>query len=64
MKVFVLGAGVIGVATAHCSAEDGHEGTVVERQPAPALETSFGNPATCARATRRRGPRRVCVGKR
>ncbi len=44
MKVFVLGAGVIGVATAHCSAEDGHEGTVVERQPAPALETSFGNP--------------------
>jgi D-amino-acid dehydrogenase len=43
MKVLVLGAGVIGVATAHYLAEDGHEVTVVERQPAPALETSFGN---------------------
>jgi len=43
MKVLVLGAGVIGVATAHYLAEDGHEVTVVERQPAPALETSFAN---------------------
>ncbi len=43
MKVLVLGAGVIGVATAHYLAEDGHEVTVVERQPAPGLETSFGN---------------------
>jgi D-amino-acid dehydrogenase len=43
MKVLVLGAGVIGVATAHYLAEDGHEVTVVDRQPAPALETSFAN---------------------
>jgi D-amino-acid dehydrogenase len=43
MKVLVLGAGVIGVATAHYLAEDGHEVTVVDRQPAPGLETSFGN---------------------
>ncbi len=43
MKVLVLGAGVIGVATAHYLAEDGHEVTVVERQPAAGLETSFAN---------------------
>jgi len=43
VKVVVLGAGVIGVATAHYLAEDGHEVTVVDRQPGPALETSFGN---------------------
>jgi D-amino-acid dehydrogenase len=43
MKVLVLGAGVIGVATAHYLAEDGHEVTVVDRQPGPGLETSFGN---------------------
>jgi D-amino-acid dehydrogenase len=34
---------VIGVATAHYLAEDGHEVTVVDRQSGPALETSFGN---------------------
>lgn len=39
----MLGAGVIGVATAHYLAADGHEVTVVDRQPGPALETSFGN---------------------
>ena len=43
MKVLVLGAGVIGVATAHYLAEDGHEVTVVDRQNGPALETSAGN---------------------
>jgi D-amino-acid dehydrogenase len=43
MRVLVLGAGVIGVATAHYLAEDGHEVTVVDRQPGPGLETSFGN---------------------
>ena len=35
MKVLVLGAGVIGVATAHYLAEDGHEVTVVDRQLGP-----------------------------
>ena len=43
MKVLVLGAGVVGVATAHYLAEDGHEVTVVDRQNGPALETSAGN---------------------
>jgi D-amino-acid dehydrogenase len=43
MRVLVLGAGVVGVATAYYLAEDGHEVTVVDRQGAPALETSFGN---------------------
>jgi glycine/D-amino acid oxidase-like deaminating enzyme len=31
MKVFVLGAGVIGVATAHYSAEDGHDAPLAVR---------------------------------
>jgi D-amino-acid dehydrogenase len=43
MKVLVLGAGVIGVTSAWCLAEAGHEVIVVERQPGPALETSFAN---------------------
>lgn len=43
MRVIVLGAGVIGVATAHYLAEDGHDVTVIDRQPGPGLETSFGN---------------------
>ncbi len=43
MKVLVLGAGVIGVATAHYLAADGHEVTVLDRQPGPGLETSFAN---------------------
>jgi len=45
MKVIVLGAGIIGVATAWYLLEEGHEVTVVERQPAAALETSFANGA-------------------
>jgi D-amino-acid dehydrogenase len=43
MKVLVLGSGVIGVSTAHYLAQAGHEVTVVDRQPEPALETSFAN---------------------
>jgi D-amino-acid dehydrogenase len=39
----VLGAGVVGVATAYYLAEDGHQVTVVDRQPDAASETSFGN---------------------
>ncbi|WP_431099065.1 D-amino acid dehydrogenase [Polaromonas aquatica] len=45
MKVVVLGAGIIGVSTAWHLLERGHEVTVVDRQPAAALETSFGNAA-------------------
>lgn len=43
MRVAVLGAGVIGVASAWYLARAGHEVTVVERQPGPALETSCAN---------------------
>ena len=43
MKVIVLGSGVIGVTTAYYLAKSGHEVVVVDRQPKPALETSFAN---------------------
>ena len=43
MKVAVLGAGLLGVASAWYLAEDGHEVTVIDRQPDAALETSFAN---------------------
>jgi D-amino-acid dehydrogenase len=43
MKVLVLGSGVIGVSAAYQLAIAGHEVVVVDRQPAPALETSFAN---------------------
>jgi D-amino-acid dehydrogenase len=43
MKVLVLGAGVIGVTAAYELAGAGHEVTVLDRQAASALETSFAN---------------------
>lgn len=43
MKVIVLGAGIVGVTSAWFLAREGHEVTVVDRQPGPALETSFAN---------------------
>jgi D-amino-acid dehydrogenase len=43
MKVVVLGAGVIGTASAWYLRQAGHEVTVLERQGGPALETSFAN---------------------
>jgi D-amino-acid dehydrogenase len=43
MKVVVLGAGVIGVTSAWYLAKAGHEVTVIDRQLAAALETSFAN---------------------
>jgi D-amino-acid dehydrogenase len=43
MTTLVLGAGVIGVTTAYYLAKAGHKVVVVERQPGPALETSFAN---------------------
>jgi D-amino-acid dehydrogenase len=43
MRVAVLGGGVIGVTSAYYLAEAGHEVTLLERQPGPALETSFAN---------------------
>lgn len=43
MRVVVLGAGVIGTTAAHYLRRAGHEVVVVDRQPGPALETSFAN---------------------
>ena len=43
MKIIVLGAGIIGTASAWFLNKAGHEVTVVERQPGVALETSFAN---------------------
>ena len=43
MRVIVLGAGVVGTASAWYLSRAGHEVTVIERQGAAALETSFAN---------------------
>jgi len=43
MKVIVLGAGVVGTTAAWYLAKAGHEVSVIERQPAVGLETSFAN---------------------
>jgi D-amino-acid dehydrogenase len=43
MKVLVLGSGVIGVTSAYSLAKKGFDVTVIDRQPAVGLETSFAN---------------------
>ena len=43
MRTIVLGSGVIGVTSAYYLARQGHAVTVIDRQPAAALETSFAN---------------------
>jgi len=43
VKVVVLGAGVVGTAAAWFLSKNGHDVTVVEREPAAGLETSFAN---------------------
>lgn len=43
MRTIVMGAGVIGTATAYFLAKQGHEVVVLDRQSGAALETSFGN---------------------
>jgi D-amino-acid dehydrogenase len=43
MKILVLGAGVIGTATAWYAARAGHEVVVVDRHEGAGLETSFAN---------------------
>jgi D-amino-acid dehydrogenase len=43
VKVIVLGAGIIGTASAWFLNKAGHEVTVIDRQPGAALETSFAN---------------------
>ncbi|HQR23114.1 MAG TPA: D-amino acid dehydrogenase [Burkholderiaceae bacterium] len=43
MRVLVLGAGVVGVCTAWFLRQAGHEVVVLDRQAAPAMETSYAN---------------------
>ncbi len=43
MRVLVLGSGVVGVASAWYLARAGHQVTVLDRQPAAGMETSFAN---------------------
>lgn len=43
MRVMVLGGGVVGVTSAWYLAQAGHEVSVIDRQSASGLETSFGN---------------------
>ncbi len=43
MRVLILGSGVIGVTSAYYLAKKGFDVTVIDRQPAPAMETSFAN---------------------
>jgi len=43
MRILILGAGVVGVASAWYLAQDGHQITLLERQPGAGLETSFAN---------------------
>ena len=43
MKVAVLGAGVIGTASAWYLSQAGHEVRVIDRQNAAGMETSFAN---------------------
>jgi len=45
MRVAVLGAGVVGLASAYYLVKDGHEVTVVDRNDGVALEASYANGA-------------------
>jgi D-amino-acid dehydrogenase len=43
MQVLVLGSGVVGITSAYYLAQKGFDVTVIDRQPAVGLETSFAN---------------------
>nr|AAL73201.1 putative D-amino acid dehydrogenase [Agrobacterium sp. IP I-671] len=43
MRVVVLGAGVVGIATAWYLSKAGHDVTVIDREPAAGFGTSYGN---------------------
>lgn len=43
MKIIILGSGIIGVTSAWYLAEQGHDVTVIDRQPEAGKETSYSN---------------------
>lgn len=43
MQIAVLGAGVTGATSAYFLAKEGHDVTVIDRQPGPGLETCYAN---------------------
>jgi len=43
VKVIILGSGIVGTASAWFIRQEGHDVTVIERQPGPAQETTFAN---------------------
>jgi D-amino-acid dehydrogenase len=43
VKIIVLGSGVIGTTSAYFLAKAGHDVTVIDRQPAAGMETSYAN---------------------
>ncbi|MBM6596695.1 D-amino acid dehydrogenase [Microvirga pudoricolor] len=43
MRILILGSGVVGVTSAYYLARQGHDVTVIDRQPAAGMETSFAN---------------------
>ena len=48
MRIAIIGAGIVGVTSAHELAVDGHEVTVYERHSSVASETSFANAGVIA----------------
>lgn len=43
MKIIILGAGILGATSAWFLRRDGHDVTVIDRQPGAGLETSYAN---------------------
>lgn len=43
MKIAVVGAGITGITAAYYLAKDGHEVTVYDQEPYPAMRTSYAN---------------------
>lgn len=64
MHVVVLGSGVIGVTSAYYLALAGHEVTVLDRQPGPALKPVLAMPARFLPAMPLLGPHPAFRSKR
>jgi D-amino-acid dehydrogenase len=62
-KIVVVGAGVIGVTTAHVLRAQGHDVTLLEASPAAAGGTSHANGGTCQLHFVRLGPCLACPSR-